>query len=136
VNESLRLGQPIADIAEYLKRRLTDVLKPELVNRFSRIVVFKNLNTADLKKIASLQIKDLAKSLEEQGITFEADVSATDLLVKLGYEPAFGARPLRRMIEEKVRAELSKKILSGEISRGGTVTLVAKGNEFEFVAGS
>jgi ATP-dependent Clp protease ATP-binding subunit ClpC len=136
VNESLRQGQPIADIAEYLKRRLTDVLKPELVNRFSRIVVFKNLNTADLKKIASLQIKDLAKSLEEQGITFEADVSATDLLVKLGYEPAFGARPLRRMIEEKVRAELSKKILSGEISRGGTVTLVAKGNEFEFVAGS
>jgi ATP-dependent Clp protease ATP-binding subunit ClpC len=134
INDSLRQGQPMADIADYLKRRLTDVLKPELVNRFSRIVVFKNLSTADLRKIAALQLKELGRTLEEQGIALEADESAIDLLVRQGYEPAFGARPLRRVLEEKVRAPLSEKILKKEIARGGTLTLTTAGEEFRFAA--
>lgn len=133
VNDSLRQGKPMGEIAEYLKSRLTDVFKPELVNRFSRIVVFKNLSPEDLRKIAALQVKDLAKVLAEQGITLEADASAIELLVKLGYEPAFGARPLRRVLEEKIRAPLAEKILKKEIARGGTFTLSAEGEVFRFV---
>ncbi|MBI2888725.1 MAG: ATP-dependent Clp protease ATP-binding subunit [Candidatus Liptonbacteria bacterium] len=132
INDSLRQGKPMGEVAEYLKSRLTDVFKPELVNRFSRIVVFKNLSPEDLRKIAALQVKELGKTLAEQGIELVADEGAIALLVKLGYEPAFGARPLRRVLEEKIRAALSKKILKGEIARGGTVTLTAEGEEFRF----
>ena len=121
------------EIAEYLKSRLTDAFRPELVNRFSRIVVFKNLSPEDLRKIAALQVRELGKTLAEQGIAFAADDAAIALLVKLGYEPAFGARPLRRVLEEKIRAPLAEKILKKEIVRGGTLTLSAEGEGFRFI---
>ncbi|MBM3256839.1 MAG: ATP-dependent Clp protease ATP-binding subunit [Candidatus Liptonbacteria bacterium] len=132
INTALRQGQPMMEIAEYLKSRLTDVFRPELVNRFSKIVVFKNLSPDDLRKIAGLQLKELGKTLEEQGIALEADASAIDLLVKLGYEPQFGARPLRRVIEEKIRAPLSEEILKGNASRGTTLTVRGEGDAFRF----
>ncbi|MCR4328795.1 MAG: ATP-dependent Clp protease ATP-binding subunit [Patescibacteria group bacterium] len=131
--DALRQGQGMTDVAEYLKSRLTDVFRPELINRFSKIVVFKNLNIDDLNKIAALQIKEVAFPLAEQGIKFEVDASAIDLLTKQGYEPEFGARPLRRVIEEKIRAPLAQEILKGSIVRGVTVKIIAEGEEFKFI---
>ncbi len=140
INESLAKGESMADIAEYLKKRLVDVFKPELLNRFSKIVIFKDLGPNELGKIVEINLKELAGTLKDQGITLEFDPAAVAQLVKLGYDPAFGARPLRRVIDEKLRAPLSRAILSKKVGKGSRVKLVlvgdttgAAGDVFDFV---
>lgn len=133
INDALNQGQSMTDIAEYLKRKLTDVFKPELLNRFSRIVVFKNLEPADLEKIVTLNLQDVAAAVAEQGIKMEFDPALVKQFVKLGYDPAFGARPLRRVIDEKLRAPLASKLLEKEIVKGGRVKIGLRGEEVEFV---
>lgn len=132
INESLRQGQSMSQIAEYLKARLTDVFKPELLNRFSNIIVFRDLRPEEVEKIALLNLGDLAAALEEQGIYLQIDSSAVKQIAKLGYNPAYGARPLRRVIDDQVRAPLAKIILRKEIERGGKVELVFADGEFRF----
>ena len=123
----------MSDIAEYLKRRLVDVFKPELLNRFSRIVIFKNLETRDLEKIVILNLGDLVELVRDKGISMEFDHVAVKELVRLGYDPAFGARPLRRVIEEKLRAPLASAILDGTVNRGSKIKLILKdGKNFLF----
>ena len=133
INESLSKGESMTDIAEYLKKRLIDVFKPELLNRFSKIIVFKNLLPAELDKIVLLNLGELAEIVKEQGMVMEFDDSAVKKLVQLGYDPAFGARPLRRVIDEKLRAPLSEAILAKKIVRGSKVKLVLNGEDFDFV---
>jgi ATP-dependent Clp protease ATP-binding subunit ClpA len=132
INDALSKGQGVAEIADYLKRRLVDIFRPELLNRFSGIIVFKNLSLADVARIAELNLKDIVRLLEEQGVAFSYDNDALALVAKLGYEPAFGARPLRRVIESKIRAVLAEKMLAKEIVRGGSVVLSAEGETFVF----
>lgn len=133
INEALNQGQSMAQIAEYLKRKLTDVFKPELLNRFSRIVVFKNLVPADLEKIVVLNLADIAKSLKDRGIDMSIDAPVIPYFAKLGYDPAFGARPLRRVIDEKLRAPLAKNILEKKVAKGSRVKLVLRDNDLDFV---
>lgn len=132
INEALSKGEKMTDIAEYLKKKLVDVFKPELLNRFSKIVVFKDLSPADVGKIAGLNLNDFANLLGEQGIELEFDPSAVREIARIGYEPAFGARPLRRAIEEHLRAPLAGKLLSKEISRGDRVRVLFQGGAFQF----
>ncbi|MGC9598941.1 MAG: ATP-dependent Clp protease ATP-binding subunit [Minisyncoccia bacterium] len=133
INESLAKGESMTDIAEYLKKRLIDVFKPELLNRFSKIVIFRDLGPKELGKIVELNLKELAETVKDQGIALEFDPAAVAQLVKLGYDPAFGARPLRRVIDEKLKAPLSRTILSKKIGRGSRVKLVLTGDAFDFV---
>lgn len=132
INDALRQGQSMSQIAEYLKTRLTDVFKPELLNRFSKIIVFRDLKPAEVEKIAFLNLKDLAKTLEEQGIYMEIDPSATKQIAKLGYNPAYGARPLRRVIDDKIRAPLAEALLKKSVVRGERVRLVFADENFQF----
>ena len=107
INEALLKGESIADISEYVKARLIDIFKPELLNRFSKIIVFKNLEPADLVKIVEFNVRDFVATVKEQGIYLDFSPEALNEIAKLGYDPAFGARPLRRVIDEKIRAPLS-----------------------------
>ncbi len=132
INDALRQGQNMSQIAEYLKARLTDVFKPELLNRFSKIIVFRDLTPPEVEKIALLNLKDLAKALEDQGIYLDVDPSATKQVAKLGYNPAFGARPLRRVIDDQIRAPLAETLLRKGIVRGQKVRLVFSGENFQF----
>lgn len=132
INDALGKGESMTDIAEYLKTRLVDVFKPELINRFSKIIIFKNLEPAQLQQIATLNLAELAASLKEQGILLDFDPSAITQVAKLGYDPSFGARPLRRVIEEQIRAPLAEAILAKKIVKGAKVTLVYKEGKFEF----
>ncbi len=136
INESLSKGESMTDIAEYLKHRLTDVFKAELLNRFSKIIIFKNLEPAELDKIVRLNLGELSETVKHQGMVLEFDDSAVKKLVQLGYDPAFGARPLRRVIDEKLRAPLSEAILTKRLVRGGKVKLVLKGEDFDFISES
>ncbi|MBU6500419.1 MAG: ATP-dependent Clp protease ATP-binding subunit [Patescibacteria group bacterium] len=132
INDALNKGQSMSEISEYLKKRLTDVFKPELINRFSRIVIFKNLLPVDLAKIVSINLQDVAAMVAEQGIKMEFDDSLISELVKLGYDPAFGARPLRRVIDEKLRAPLAQKILKKTVNRGSHIKVSSVGEEIQF----
>lgn len=123
INEALSKGESVADIADYLKKRLVDVFRPELLNRFSKIIIFRNLEPEHIKKIAALNLKDLAAMVSAQGITLTWDEAALKEVVRLGYDPAFGARPLRRVIDDAIKAPLAEKILKKEIERGGSLLL-------------
>lgn len=133
VNEALRKGESMADIAQYLKTRLVDVFKPELLNRFTRIVVFKNLEPQHLEKVAALNLKEVAEAIGEQGVSLVFDESVVRYLARAGYDPVFGARPLRRVIDEKLRSPLSKKILVHALPKGSKFIAVLKGEEVDFV---
>lgn len=133
INDSLTKGESMASIAEYLKRRLIDVFRPELLNRFSKIVIFRNLEPKELISIAKINLGDLAELLTEQGIVIEFDPAAVETVARIGYEPAFGARPLRRVIEERIRSPLATAILEKKVKRGSHIRLSVKGEkEFEF----
>ena len=127
-----RKGESMTDIAEYLKARLVDVLKPELLNRFSKIIVFKNLEMSQLPQIVQLNLGELVAAVKAQGIMLEFSADAIAKIAKLGYDPAFGARPLRRVIDEYIRAPLSEALLSKKIAKGGRVTCVVTDDAFDF----
>ncbi|GEM_PF-232912 len=132
INQALSHGEKMTDVADYLKKRLVDVFKPELLNRFSKVVVFKDLSPADVEHIARYNLNDLSNNLGEQGIKLGFDESAIKQIAKLGYEPAFGARPLRRAIEEQLRAPLAEKILAREITRGSRLQVSFENEAFQF----
>lgn len=136
IKESIEAGNPMVQIGEELKKKLTEYFKPELLNRFSQIVVFKNLSSSDIKKIAGLKLKSLAKNLEEtNGISLDFNEDIAEYVGRLGYDPVFGARPLESVISEKLRGPLAEKILKGEIFKGGAVKVLLEGDELIFHTG-
>lgn len=133
IKSSIDEGKAMPQIADELKRKLVDYFKPELLNRFSEIVVFKSLSEKDVEDIARLQLNSLVRFLvENQGITMRLSDQAVKEVAKLGFDPAFGARPLRETISKHIKAPLSNRILSEELSRGMEVNVDFNNNEFQF----
>lgn len=133
VKMEIEKNRPMKDIAEDLKKKLTSSFRPELINRFSGIIVFKNLSPADIQAIARIQLDILARDLKEsQGIDLQFDEAVIQKIAEWGYDPVFGARPLRGVISEKVRSILAEKILKREISRGSAIMLFLEGEELGF----
>jgi ATP-dependent Clp protease ATP-binding subunit ClpC len=95
--------------------------RPEFLNRIDEVIVFHALNTDDLLRIVELLLDEVRELLEDQGIGFEIDAAAKELLVRRGYDPRFGARPLRRTVNRLVTNELAGMILDGRYSSGDTV---------------
>jgi len=133
IKELIEAGDDMKKISEELKKKLTEYFRPELLNRFSQIIVFKNLSREDTVAIARMQLKSLAKSLEDQGIGFTCDETVVKKIAELGYDPVFGARPLRGVISDKLRSVLAEKILRGEIVKGDSIKAVTGADsEIEF----
>ncbi|HUV11465.1 MAG TPA: ATP-dependent chaperone ClpB, partial [Acidimicrobiia bacterium] len=111
--------------AEELKRRihqaLRDTFRPEFLNRVDETIIFHSLTRDDLKKITELQLEDLRRRLAEQDVRIEVSDAAKDLLLEMGYDPVFGARPLKRTIQREVQNPLAKRILEGKFPPGATV---------------
>ncbi len=134
IKESIEAKKQMEQISEELKKKLTEYFKPELLNRFSQIVFFKNLSAEDIEAIAKLQLKSLAKTLEEtHGISLDFDEAVVKHIAGLGYDPVFGARPLRGVISEKLKSVLAEKILKNEIIKGSNVKVVLENNELKFI---
>uniref|UniRef100_A0A5B7AZX6 Chaperone protein ClpB1 n=1 Tax=Davidia involucrata TaxID=16924 RepID=A0A5B7AZX6_DAVIN len=107
--------------------------KPELLNRLDEIVVFDPLSHEQLRKVARLQLKDVASRLAERGIALGATEAALDVILAQSYDPVYGARPIRRWLEKKVVTELSKMLLREEIDENSTVFIDAsKGKELTY----
>jgi len=107
--------------------------RPEFINRIDEIIVFHELTEEQLRRIVDLMVGDLKKRLSERKLGVELSDGAKSWLAKEGYDPIYGARPLRRVIERYVENPLSSKLLRGEFSEGDTVTvgLGAKGLTFK-----
>ncbi|MBK7810950.1 MAG: AAA family ATPase [Saprospiraceae bacterium] len=112
--------------------KLKSTLRPEFLNRIDDKIMFLPLTREEIKKIGKLQLKGLIKNLKEQGVEFEVTDKGLDLLADLGFEPQFGARPLKRVIQKEVVNELAKMLLSGEIDKAEKIILDADQKGFTF----
>ena len=95
--------------------------KPEFLNRLDETVMFDPLSADDLAGIVDLMVGQLAKRLEGRRITLDVSEPARGLLTRIGYDPAYGARPLRRLIQKEIGDKLAKMLLAGEVGDGSTV---------------
>ena len=102
---------------ELIKKEIRPIFNPEFMNRFDNVIVFKPLNESEIFKIAGLLLKSVKKNLETKGIFFEWTEAAQSELAKAGFDPVFGARPLRRLVQERVDNALANFLLAGKIGR-------------------
>ncbi len=113
---------------------LRDYFKPEFLNRIDDIVVFKQLGREHISQIIDVQLERLRKTLAERNIKIVMDESAKELLVKEGYDPTYGARPLKRAIQSLIQNPLAVKLLNGEIANGQTVKVSAENDSMKFTS--
>jgi ATP-dependent Clp protease ATP-binding subunit ClpC len=108
-----------------MRKKLNDSLKrafrPEFINRLDSVVIFRSLNKEDIEKIVSLELDKVADRLKEHSLTLTASTAALSALADQGYDPDFGARPLRRVIQQRVEDPLSDRLLAGEFVDGDMI---------------
>ena len=109
--------------------------RPEFVNRIDEIVVFEPLSRAQIRAIVDIQVGQLAARLADRKLTLELTDAARDHLAEEGYVPAFGARPLKRLIQRELQDPLAMQLLAGEVRDGDTVTVDAADGALRFSAG-
>jgi ATP-dependent Clp protease ATP-binding subunit ClpB len=119
-------------IREQIEEVLAATFKPEFLNRIDDTVIFHRLSKADIGRIVELQVDQLAGRVRERGIEVELTGDARTLLGNLGYDPTYGARPLKRVIQKQLVDKLALKILEGEFSEGDTVRVDAADGELVF----
>jgi ATP-dependent Clp protease ATP-binding subunit ClpB len=109
-------------------------VRPEFLNRIDEIVLFDPLSKSNIRQIVEIQFVGIKNRLAEQGITLEASVEVLDKLGEEGFDPTYGARPLKRVIQRRVLNELSKRILANEIDKDAVIMmeLNAEGSQIEF----
>ncbi len=106
---------------EKIEKALKSTFRPEFLNRIDEIIIFSPLSVEQMERIVDLQMKEIQERLGEHGITVRLTPAARTWLARKGYDPTFGARPLRRALQKHVESPLSVKLLSGELSGGGIV---------------
>jgi ATP-dependent Clp protease ATP-binding subunit ClpB len=123
-------------VDEGIRANIEEVLaatfKPEFLNRIDDTVIFHRLSKADIGRIVELQVEQLVGRVAERGISIELSDDARTLLGNLGYDPVYGARPLRRVIQKQLVDKLALKILEGEFGEGDTVAVDTADGELTF----
>jgi len=123
----------IAKTKNELFELLRKTIRPEFLNRIDEIIMFTPLSRDEIGDIVKLQFKHLQDTLAEMGISLEASDEALDWLAQLGYDPQYGARPLKRVIQKKILNELSKQILAGKVNKDSKIKLDSFDNQFVFL---
>ncbi len=129
----LNRDEVIARTKTELFELLKQTIRPEFLNRIDELIMFTPLNRDELRNIVALQFKNVQNTLAEMGIEIEASDEALDWLAQLGYDPQFGARPLKRVIQKRILNELSKEILAGKIDKESKIKLDMFDNKFVFL---
>jgi ATP-dependent Clp protease ATP-binding subunit ClpB len=111
---------------------LRDHFRPEFLNRVDEIVVFDRLGREQLAEIVGLQAARLRGRLADRGIALELSEAASELLGREGYDPAYGARPLKRLVQRRIENPLAQRMLAGEVRDGDRVVVDADGDELTF----
>lgn len=125
--------QIIAKTKNKLFELLKQTIRPEFLNRIDELIMFTPLNRNEIKEIVNLQFNQLQRTLAEMGIQLDASQEALDWLTELGFDPQFGARPLKRVIQKRILNELSKSILAGEIDKNSKIKLDMFDHKFVFL---
>ena len=120
------------NIKEKLMEALRARFKPEFINRVDVVIIFESLKEEDIRKIAEIMIGNLNKKLKNQKIQVGFSESAIKGLVKEGYSPVYGARPLKRVIEQKIEDKLAESLLLGQIKPGEKIEAKYNNGEFSF----
>lgn len=129
IQDSVKNGNSIEQIkTALLETELRGTFRPEFLNRFDGVIVFSPLSMDDVTRIAWLLLKQVTKRLEDKGIAFQADDLAVEALANAGFDPLYGARPLRRIIQERVENQLADALLRGELPRGTKVFMQSDGS--------
>jgi ATP-dependent Clp protease ATP-binding subunit ClpC len=124
---SLKQDEDIEERQAYdeMRKKLLDALKrvfrPEFINRLDSVIVFRSLSRSDIKQIVQLELNKVADRLVDHDIKLTATPEAVDMLAEMGYDPEMGARPLRRVIQQKVEDKLSDALLGGDFQAGDTI---------------
>lgn len=125
-----------AETVENTKQQVLEMLKqtirPEFLNRIDEIIMFTPLNQAEIEEIVGLQIKSIQKMLAVNGITLDVTPAALHYLAEEGYDPEFGARPVKRVIHRVVLNRLSKDILAQKVDRDHPIVIDVEGDELVF----
>ena len=124
------------DVVEETKKEVMNMLKktirPEFLNRIDETIMFLPLTEKDIKQIVLLQIKSVQKMLAGNGVELELTDAALDFLSQVGYDPEFGARPVKRAIQRYLLNDLSKKLLAQEVDRSKAIIVDAQGDGLVF----
>ena len=124
------------DVVERTRRDVVELLKvqlkPEFLNRIDEIVMFEPLTRHDIEQIVDIQMATIKRMLQQNGIMLEYTPAARELIARLGYDPLFGARPVKRVIQREVVNDLSKRILAGDVEREKPIRIDAEGERLVF----
>ncbi len=115
-----------------IEKALKSTFRPEFLNRVDEIITFSPLSREDMRAIVSLQMKEVSQRLEERGLQVTLSDAAANWLADIGYEPAFGARPLRRALQKYVESPLSIKLLAGEFKEGDLILVDEENDQLVF----
>lgn len=129
VNRDEVVAKTKNEVFELLKKSI----RPEFLNRIDEVIMFTPLNREEIGEIVRLQFHGVQKQLAEMGIQLEVSDEALDWLAQLGYDPQFGARPLKRVIQKRILNELSKEILAGKINKDSNIKLDMFDHKFVFM---
>ena len=131
VREQARIGVSHDELlSQLLHEELHHYFRPEFLNRFDGIVLFNSLERDAIKQVARLMFDSIAKDMENKGVHISATEEALDFLADAGFDPEFGARPMRRALQEKVENKMAELFLQGKLKRGSNVTIGAQGALF------
>ena len=131
----LKPGQE-AELRELIDRVLKDNFRPEFLNRIDEVIVFSQLTRDDIRQIVELQLKSLQKRLEDRGIDIELTEEARQQLAEEGYDPVYGARPLKRTIQNRILDPVAMKVLEGGFKSGDTISVDSVAGEYFFTRAS
>nr|HPI31651.1 AAA family ATPase [Bacteroidales bacterium] len=112
---------------------LKQTIRPEFLNRIDEIIMFRPLSREEIKQIVSLQLQGVQKMLEQNGIRLTVTEAALSKIAVMGYDPNYGARPVKRVIQQEVLNKLATQIISGTVQKDSEVELRLKNDDFEFV---
>lgn len=127
-NRDTVLAKTKTEVYELLKKSI----RPEFLNRIDEVIMFEPLDRKNVTEIVKIQFEHIRKQLAAQDIEISATEEAIDWLAQLGYDPQFGARPVKRVMQKQVLNELSKQLLSGNIDKNKAILLDVFENHFVF----
>jgi ATP-dependent Clp protease ATP-binding subunit ClpB len=132
LSEAAERGADVAEVREAVNAALKTVFRPEFLNRLDEVLLFHSLRREDIERIVDIQMARVEKRLADRRVTLALSPGARALLAEEGYDPVFGARPLRRVIEKRLLNPLAERILKGEFPEGASVTADVEGGDLVF----
>ena len=129
---NLKADQPASSVFDQVMESVRATFKPEFINRIDEITLFNKLSKENMSGIVEIQINLLKKRLATRNITLKLDKKAENYLADKGYDPIYGARPLKRVIQREIENKLAEQILAGKIVDGSNVTICADNNQITF----